>query len=271
MTLDTARAVTHASSAQTLLAADGTTTKFVEANTRWIVSARIVGAVPAEATVHIKEGAALTRVDLVIREALPDGRLDLRVLEPDGTQLKDFAVSLRTPFGTGIGTPWTDANGVLPPVEAGPLRLLVLPYGRDSRLARSLGLGTFLLPGKASAVVPSGGRTAVTVKLEEGGRFRLRLIYPDGEEPETDSLRIRIFERANDDAPFRYGRGWVYDEEKGLHVTSTFHPGEASLNAKLLAPDDYRLEVRTQKHGTHERTIRIRAGEITDVVMDLRK
>jgi hypothetical protein len=55
-------------------------------------------------------------------------------------------------------------------------------------------------------------------------------------------------------APFQYGGNWVYDEAKGLHVTSTFHPAEACLHAKLLSPDDYRLEVRTQQHGTHERT-----------------
>ncbi len=272
VTLKAARAVTNASSYGKLLAPDGTTTTFVQANSRWIVSARIVGAVPAEATVRIQEGDAVVRSDLVIRPAIPHGRLDLRVLKPDGTQLKDFSVELTTPLGMGMGTSWSDAEGVLLPVEAGPRRIGVQPYGSGSRLTRDLGLGTFLLPGTASAVkIPPQGRAAATVRLREGGRFRLQLQYPDGKLPKKDRIRLRIFERDASDEPFQYGGMWVYGEGKGRRITSVFNPAVACLNSKLLPPDDFRIEVRTQKHGTHERTIRIRAGEIIDVVLDLRK
>ncbi len=271
VTLETARAVSSSSSYSTLLSADGTLTDFVTPGSRWIVSARVVGAPPAETTVRIDGSESVTRVNLVIHPAIPHGRLDLRVLKPDGSQLKDFEVEISTPLGMGVGSSRSNANGELLPVESGSLRLRVLPFASTNYMARRFGLGTFLLPGTAAVEVPPNGRGSATVKLREGGRFRLRLTYPEGEQPKTESLRIRLFERGHADAPFQYGGRWVYDEPKGLHVTSVFHPAEACLNAKLLAPDDYRLEVRTQKHGTHDRTIRIRAGEVIDVVMDLRK
>ena len=249
--------------------ADGTYTTFVQPGARWIVSARVVGAWPAETVVSVDEGLAVRRVDLVIHEAQPDGHLDLTVLEPDGTRLTNFAVSLRTPLGTGLGTPSCDEEGVLPPLHSGDLCIRVLPNARRNHMAEMYGVGTWLLPARARVTVPPAGRVPLTIRLEEGGRFRLRLVYPEGEEPKRDSLRVRLFP-AGESVRFTYAAYWIHPRDDGqTSVSSRFLPGEPRLNARLLAPGTYRVEFRTQHHGTHERTVTIRAGVVTDLEIEL--
>ncbi len=269
VSLPVAEALAHRSSGGTVTAPDGIDTMLVAPETRWIVSARVVGAQTAEAIVPIDPGIAAKRVELVIREAAPDGHLDLRVLQPDGTPLKNFAVALRTPLGSGLGTPSCNDEGVLPPLHSGDLVIRVLPHARGNYLAEMYGIGTWLLPATARVRVPPAGRVPLAVRLQEGGRFRLRLGYPEGKAPERDSVGVRVFS-AGEAVRFVYARMWVYPQDGGrTGASSVFHTGAPRLNAKLLAPGAYRIEFRTQDHGTHERDVVIRAGAVTDVTIEL--
>ena len=266
--VEIAEALSHRSSGGTVTAIDGIDTLLVAPETRWIVSARVVGAQTAEAIVAIDAGVAVKRVGLVIDAAAPDGHLDLRVLQPDGTPLTNFAVALRTPLGSGLGTPSSNAEGVLPPLHSGDLCIRVLPHARRNHLAEMYGVGTWLLPARARVTVPPAGRAPLTVQLAKGGRFRLRLIYPEGDEPERDSLGMRVFP-AGEAVRFVYARMWSYPFDRQTVVSSVFQTGAPRLNTKLLAPGTYRIEVRTQDHGTHERDVVIRAGAVTDVEIEL--
>ncbi len=270
LTLDEARTEAYASSAGDVSDLDATSLKFVEPGTVWRISAYASGAVPEERIITIPKDGSTTRVDLVIRERMPMGTLEIDLQGADGEPIRRFAVDVETITGTRLFSAVSDeTNGTLPPIPSGRNRIRIAPDAGKNWLEKEYGFGTFHLPLARIVDVPEGGRAKLAATATKGGRFRLELRYPEEKPSEKDRLRVRLFLADEPRAPVQYAGMWFKDENDQSHMSSTYYTGAARLNVKLLRPDDYRLEVRTAEHGTHERTLRILPGEITTVVIDL--
>lgn len=144
-------------------------------------------------------------------------------------------------------------DGVIPVtgVPAGTYRMAVRPGGPW------LGGTAHFLPVERSVVLPARGEAPVALEVARGGRLRVTVRSPAGEDV---SARGRILDASGEPLPVRFYRRYL----DGAVLGSNVGPGAAELEHPL-APGAYRLEVRYPGFADTVREVVMDAGVTTFV------
>ncbi len=246
-----------------------TETFLVESGSPCHVSASVPGGVPAEAAVTFGPDQTRAEVTLVIRETAPTGTLALTLTGTDGKPIDTYAVEVTTLSGLELEAFVVKSGAAPPPVPAGRVRLVVVPGATVRWPLDKERLASSYLPLLREVNVPAGGTLPLALRAMEGGRMRLRMVFPGGGRRGGEWVTVDIQPASDPATPPRRLKDWREPEGEEHEWSNLFPDAGPSLEATLFEPGEYILAVKAAYAGEHTHRFSIRPAEITDVVVDL--
>jgi len=220
-----------------------------QAGATWIVRAARPEIVPAETRATIV-GAGVTTVDLVLAPATDRGGIDVRL-----GAVEVFRARVLTESGVLVWKGRVD-DGRLPRLPAGRYRLLVEP-GADVTAPYH--------PIETTAEVRKGETTELRLEARAGGRVAFVFRAPnrrDGSTLDGYGVTLRAGEGAERPA-------MLVDPRAGGSFGFPSY-GRAAFVRGVLVPGTYRVRLKIDGFRLVRRTVEVRAGEVTEVAVDLR-
>lgn len=251
-------------------AADGTEISFVDDDTVWLITARVPGGVPTEATLDIERDAAQAEVTLTVRERLPSAELAVTCVRPDGSTLDTWSGEVHTLAGAHLADVNPSSTGAAFEVPAVPARLTVEPAVELAWRDGELPADSFLLPATHTVSLKPNGEEQLRVAMKAGGRFRLRVAPDDRSRPDYGPADIRIRPRGTHKDEARMVRGWLAIEGDREQPGNGWLPGTTAVSEKPLPPGEYVLSIYHGALKRYEAPLRIDARGTTDVVLEWR-
>ncbi len=229
----------------------------------WVISSSGKDTEPAEVKVVIREDKYEYDVELVLRLAGARGRIRLRLIDPDGKDLKQLRASLYTLLaGDPVLYEERLPDGITPPVPVGRFKLVVHP-GVD--------MFALYMRHEEEVTVRADSETAVTIAVQRAGRVRFHIV-DEAVAANAKLRRFRAFAQPRDGSKRFSLHGPLWRNDKGGYTLGGRWPiNKPTLASRLLEPGNYDIEIEVEGRKRAPISIVVSPGEIVDLRVPIAK
>jgi len=258
-------------SRSTLASPDASQVLFPDPGIRYVFTAFVRRMTLAEHSQVFEPSQVVTRLKLHVHRPQRSGAV---VVIPSATgepKRKESRLRLCSPLGTPLGDYDVPTVGHPLALPVGTYVFWLVP-GRDFlRDARGRLEPHFLLAGSKRGAVVAGQTTPVPLSHPVGGRVRVLLRGPGGEEvPDAETKSLEVWVAEEGQTKYRLVGMWMASEAPYGGRSSRWQVGAADTIARVLTPGAARVRVIDAGVEVAETMVTVEAGTTVDLMVRLR-